>query len=534
MLYGILKATHPDFDAAQIRRLSLLFRGGYEILRNANLFVPKTPGETDERYQHRLKLASYVNHLAPVIGYITGSLFATSLVVTPGGDADDASTPGEEAPDEFWLEFAKDADRCGRDFSSLAQETVAQALLHRRAVLCVDLPPAPEAVSRADEEAAGGGRGYVVPLPVEALRNWHHANDGELSWAVVYTCEPVRDRIEDAVSGICLQSWKVWRRDETGVTWSLYERRMGPKDNEPRDDEDIAPVAENVPTSFARIPIVVLDLPEPLWAGEKAGPLAEEHFRRRSELGGAISRGLVEVPYIKRGPEVPAMNAALPSETQQNPHRGERFTDQARNAGWVAIGADDEIGFASPNGKAYEISAKERDEVREEIHRTLSVMALSLANTGAAVQRSGESKREDRSATTQVLRALAAEVRTFAVKVYETLSVARNEDVAWTAHGIDTFDLDERGELVKEAIDVETLSIPSVTFARQYKTRVALALVPNASPQDKAQIQKEIVEGITEIVDPVEALLKNQPPPKPGDEDEDETEEDETEPPEKP
>lgn len=521
MLYGILKATHPDFDAAQIRRLSLLFRGGYDILRNAGLFVPKTPGESDERYRHRLSLASYVNHLAPVIGYITGSLFATELVVTDGSDADDASTPGGKAEDPFWTEFGKDADRCGQSFSAVMQGTVAQALLHRRAVLAVDLPLGAEgAVSRAEEEAAGAGRGYVVPLPIDAMRNWHESEDGELSWAVVHSCEPVRDRIEDAVSGVCVLSWKVWRRDAaTGlVTWSLYAIRRGPKDPDLRDEDDIPAVVENEATSFARIPLVVLDLPEPLWAGEKAGPLAEEHFRRRSELAGAISRGLVEVPYIKRGPEIPAMGAALPSETQQNPHRGERFTEQARTAGWVAIGAEDEIGFASPTGKAYEISAKERDEVREEIHRTLSVMALSLANTGAALTRSGESKREDRSATTQVLRALAGIVRTFATRVYETIATARGEDVAWTAHGIDTFDLDERGELVKEALDVNTLSIPSVTFARSYKTRVALALVPNASPQDKAQIQKEIQDGITEIADPVEALLKRGAVPEPEDE----------------
>jgi hypothetical protein len=532
--FGTLSATHPEFDAEQIRRLALLFRGGYAILRCAHMFVPQTPGETPERYQHRMKFASYVNHLAPVIGYITGSLFSTTLAVAPGADADKAGTPGGKAPGAFWVEFGRDADLTGRSFSSVIQEATADALLQRRALLCVDLPTAAGPfVSRADEEATGAGRGYVVPLPLSAMPNWGEDASGELTWAVVATREKVRGSLEEAATGAERWSWKLWRRDEaTGaVTWSEYQITRKPDDPELRPDDEIPPVSEDVPTSFRQIPIVILELPEPLWAGEKAGPLAEEHFRRRSELGGAITRGLVEVPFIKRGPEVPAMGEALPSETQQNPHRGAAFTDRARQAGWVAIGSDDEIGFAGPSGRAYEISAKERDAVRDEIHRTLSVMALSLANTGAVVGRSGESKREDRNATIQVLRALGTHVKSFAEKVYRTLSEARGEDVAWTAHGIDTFDLEDRGELVKEAIDVDTLAIPSVTFARTYKTRVALALAPNASPQDKAQIQKEIQEGITEIADPVEALLKHQPPPGGEEPDEDE-DEDEDEPPE--
>jgi hypothetical protein len=149
-------------------------------------------------------------------------------------------------------------------------------------------------------------------------------------------------------------------------------------------------------------------------------------------------------------------------------------------------------------------------------------MALSLANTGAAVGRSGESKAEDRSATEIVLGYLGALAREFGIKIYRCVSEARGEDVTWVAHGLDSFDIEDRADLIDEAVQLETIEIPSLTWKKEHKKQLAFATTRGASPETKAVIGKEIDDGMEEAVEVAaamkEAALKTaQNPPPPND-----------------
>ena len=116
--------------------------------------------------------------------------------------------------------------------------------------------------------------------------------------------------------------------------------------------------------------------------------------------------------------------------------------------------------------------------------------------TTTALGRAAASKAEDRSATEVVLAAYGALVRDFAKRVYECVSSSRGEAVVWTPHGLDKFELEDRDAVLKEALAVDAVSIPSATFRKLYKTKLAFALLGNVPPETQHVIQKEIEEGV--------------------------------------
>jgi hypothetical protein len=125
-------------------------------------------------------------------------------------------------------------------------------------------------------------------------------------------------------------------------------------------------------------------------------------------------------------------------------------------------------------------------------------MASSVSATKQALARAAASKAEDRHATEIVLAAYGALVRDFAKRLYDCLSAARGEDVVWTAHGLDKFELEDRESILREALSLDAISIPSPTFHKTYKTKIALALVGNVPPETQDVIREEIEHGVDE------------------------------------
>jgi len=533
--YGQLNRTHKEYDAELWERLRLLKKGGYEILKpeNAKLFVPKYPAENDDVYAFRLRQASYIGLLGKVCGYLVGSLFSESLSVAPP-TAEKTEAP--KFPDEkFYKEFFDDCDLEDTDYSQFVREAVYDALIFRRALVGIDLPAkpadsAPE--TKADEEALGLGRAYLYRLDLSCLINWYavpRATKGpikgsEFVWAIIKGVEedhsnPFRS------SDKYRETFKIWRAEGKVVTWEKWRTPELDKDHPPKEEDELELVTPPTPTSFKSIPIEELRLPEELWVGNAAGPMCEEHFRDRSMLKGDMARSLHEVGYVKQGPEIPAVHGALPSEVQQNPHRGRQAAAAVTNSGWVVIGSGDELGFAGPSGRSHELMVDWLDKVKEETQGVVNTMALSVANTAGAVQRSGDSKREDKSATTVILQALSLCTKEAAKRIMRHVSQARSEDTEWTAGGLNTFDKAQREELVTEAVQVTMLNIPSPTHRRLYMTDVALATTPHADGEDRRKITEEIYANVSDEevalgpLERAEAMTKaTTPAVEPGDE----------------
>jgi hypothetical protein len=249
-------------------------------------------------------------------------------------------------------------------------------------------------------------------------------------------------------------------------------------------------------TTFRRIPLLPLEMPPGLWVGNKLGCLAREHFQRRSALNAAENKSLFAIPFIKLGPEISAPGEALPSEAQQNPNRGRDPRGEFNRRGYVVLGKDDDIGFAEPDGKAYELVERQLEKLVDEMFRVVHQMAASVSATTTALGRAAASKVEDRNATEVVLGAYGALVRDFAKRVYDCIGTARSEHVVWTPHGLDKFELEDRDGIVKEALAVDSIAIPSPTFKKMYKTKLAFALLGNVPPETQDVIKGEIEDGV--------------------------------------
>lgn len=509
---GELSVCHDDYDCELWKKLDLLRRGGWEILKQAKDFVPRAPDEGQKLYEWRLKSTSYVNYLAQLVGYLTGGLFQAPITLSPLAPK---GAPAAELPDPVFYEaFSRDCDRSGTDFAQFARVRCAEALVFRRAVVALDMPPKVEAANRAQSDELGAGRAYLYCLPLEELINWEKDEFGRFKWAILKREVCDRSSWRQASSGRYRIEWKIWEMTATGAVYSVYRTvEEYDAEREPKHDDAVTPIVEQQLTSFAELPLYELELPEEIWAGNQAGPLCVEHFRRRSDLAGAMCRSLVEIPYIKRGPEIGGVHEALPSDTQQDPNRGADPAAQARAKGWIAVGAGDELAFAGPSGRAFELADKSCDKVRDEIFRTVHAMALALENSDAAVRRSGESKAEDRSALSVVLSFLAVQVREWAIRVYRGVSLARGERVEWQAAGLDKYAGEDRQQRVEEAAEVGGLDIRSRTFHVEYQVETALALVPKLDEAKKQAIRKEIEANIAaeEFSEPPAP-----PPPPPG------------------
>jgi hypothetical protein len=90
----------------------------------------------------------------------------------------------------------------------------------------------------------------------------------------------------------------------------------------------------------------------------------------------------------------------------------------------------------------------------------------------------------------------------------------------WVPHGLDTYENEDREQLLEESIALQAVDIPSPTFRKEHAKRVARKLVPNMPPASIAKMDAEIEDG----VDDQEALrslehdasvdeIKNPPPP---------------------
>lgn len=499
MRFGALTQKHPEYDASLLEEIETLYVGGYALRKKADKFLPALVDENPRLHDQRKASVAYQNYFGQIVDQFCSDLFSQPLTVAPAADASDDSTPGDVPDRVFYPAFEKDADRRGQAFADLAKSVMSTALKQRRGILAIDAPNEEPAESKAIEDAKAvapneKARIYAYELPIETLIDWRDDDIGGFRWAIVWTTtnerkDPSGDRAKT------IETFMVWSFVGGVACWERYESTWGGDVPKPTD-ETLIPLVDAGATKFRRIPLIRLELPEGLWVGNKIGPQALEHFQRRSELVSAEKRSLVAIPYIKRGPEIGAPGESLVSVTQENPHRGANPVEESRRRGWVGIGSGDDLGFAEPEGKCYELVDRQLKDLKTEMFRVCHQMAASVDASPAALGRSGESKQEDGAATAIVLGALGNYARTFALAVYKTISEARGENVSWTAHGLDSFEVDDRAQVLEEALDVDQIGIPSPTFKRHYKYNLATKLIGTADPQTLATIKQEIEDGV--------------------------------------
>jgi hypothetical protein len=192
-----------------------------------------------------------------------------------------------------------------------------------------------------------------------------------------------------------------------------------------------------------------------------------------------------------------------------------------------SMSAGDRIEYIGPSAEPFKHAMEQANNLRDEMYRVVHSMAASVDNSGAALQRSGESKSMDLRHTAVVLKWLGQRLSEHAVEVLKLVQAGRGDpEVEWTIHGMEEFDAPDMDQVLKEAQAIDTISIPSATFQRIYKFKVAKeALGDDADGETLDEIQTELESNITNEQFTMEAMNSTMTPDSPGNPDDDDEEE---------
>lgn len=504
LTYKLLTRNHKDYKGKHWARYRALYAGGDQLLENKEVMkdvFPKYSAEEDDTYKERLKRAFYLPYPGGIIDAIVAALTAEPLTIK-----------AEPEPDPFYSEFYADCSKVGGKKQTLAQllrEQVLTALLCKTAWTLVDLPPAPkgpdgqpmEYTNAKAQAEAGALRAYACSVPPECVIDWDEDDTGALNWALVKHTTSQRPSIQED-RDTELETFMYYTRDG----WAKYE--ISHKVGEKIDEGAEVALVDSGSHSFGGVPLIRMSVPEGLHAMGKISCIAVEILNKRSALSWAQYKTLLPVPVAYLSPADP-LNPATEDD--------DRAVAQKHSPGHMRVmAAEDRMEYFSPDAGPFQFAADDLNLLRDEMHRVLHHMALSVDNSGAALQRSADSKAIDAAVTAVVLRALAGYVREHALDIYRTIQIGRKDpEVVWSAVGMEDFDDSTAGALIEQALSLEAVRIPSATFQVAYKFQIAKRLLGNDADEDTLDLIKEELENAISQEDIMSAheIATGQKPP---------------------
>ncbi len=271
-----------------------------------------------------------------------------------------------------------------------------ESLVTGTSYVLVDFPRIGEAPgTRAEEDASGASRAYLVDYAADDVINWSLDEHGNYEWVVIRTKQLKKDESRMRSGG----------RRRAGLTTT--SRTSGFTAVERRADEAVELMDEGTHglAKLGQVPLFALRIPEGLWLLNRAGSLQLEHFNKSNALGWALTMGLFAMPVVY-------------SEREWNQMVGESY--------YIQLGPEDRFGWTEPEGKVYQIAADNLARLQEEIYRV-----CYLTQAGGSLehgrQQSGLSKQRDFSITQEVLRAYGDAVKDQMRRVLRAIDGGRED-----------------------------------------------------------------------------------------------------------
>ncbi len=451
---------HPDYRQNQhtLHMYRDLYAGGQQFTHRAAEYLLRRQKEPLDVYNERLQRAFYQNYIGSIVDWYAATLFRRAPSLQMKG--------GLESGRRFLSEFTDDCDRRGTSLASFFQACLTDSLIAGVSHILLDFPKTSAIpATRAEEDAAGVSRAYVVRYQAEDLINWSTDERGDYEWVVLKQTVRRQPQI-DSPEVIEETYWFYYDREE----YRTYKRTEGVSGQ----SASIALIAQG-PHGMAhqqRVPLITLRLADGLWLLNKAARLQLEHFNKSNALGWAITMGLFAMPVIY-------------SDREWNQIVGESY--------YVQLGPQDKFGWTEPDGKVYTIAAANLETLKEEIYRVCYLSQASGEMTGGHAQ-SAVSKQLDFQITEEVLRAYAVTVKDCIRTVLSAVSDARQDGVTVSVSGLDEVDITDFVTEMSGAAQLLALGINSPTLKRQIFERLSFKYLSDARQEVKDQIAREIQE----------------------------------------
>jgi hypothetical protein len=446
---------HPEYVArkAMWKQYKDLYAGGERLRERAAQYLVGRHKEPNEVYGERLSRMFYENYIGSIVDWYAATLLRREpMLVFEGSD---------NTAREFYNQFSEDCDLKGTGLSEFFRQRFAEALVCGSSYIVVDFPRADgAALTRADEDASGRSRAYLVNYESDEVINWNFNEMGGLDWAVVRTT--------------CLQQSKVtdvkWEKE---TRWIYYDRELFQIYRKAGDSSPIELIDEgqHALASVCRVPIFQLQVSEGLWLMNKAALLQLEHFNKSNALAWALTMSLFATPVVY-------------SDREWNQIVGESY--------YIQLGPQDRFGWTEPEGKVYQIAADNLVRLKNEIYRVCYVTNQAGESGSGYQNQSGLSKQLDFSTTQDVLRGYGDPVKDTMKQVLRAIAVAREDEVSVDVTGMDQFDINDFGNELDDAKKLLDLGIGSETLTKQVFKKLAFKYLCDVRQEVKNQVAEEI------------------------------------------
>jgi hypothetical protein len=450
-----IEQEHPDYTGqlSMWRRYRDLYAGGEQFRRHAAEYLVRRHKEPMEVYQERLTRVFYENYLGSIVDWYT----ATLVRKEPGLEFCGASERGKD----FFNDFVQNCDMRGTTLTQFFKEQLTEALVCGKSYVVVDFPQTSSPVrSRAEEDATGRSRAYLMSYTADEVINWSVDSKGEFEWVVIRTSCLKQDSVR-SFGWKNETRWIYYDRER----YEIYERRT----NGERREIELVDQGKHGFAAISKVPVFDMRVSSGLWLTNKAASLQLEHFNKSNALGWALTMGLFATPVVY-------------SDKEWSQIMGESY--------YVQLGPQDRLGWAEPEGKVYGIAAANLERLKEEIYRVSYLMQQAGNSTGA--QQSGLSKQWDFSVTQEILRSYGDVIKDTMRNVLNAVAMARQDEITIEVSGLDEFDISNFSMEATDAQSLLNLGIDSPTLKKQVFKRVALKYLCDARQDIKNRIAEEI------------------------------------------
>ena len=449
-----INREHPEYVArkAMWRQYKDLYAGGERLRMNASEYLVRRHKEPGEVYAERLNRVFYENYIGSIVDWYAATLMRREPILLFEGTDNGAKG--------FYNLLSDDCDLKGTNLHEFFRQRFIQTLVNGRSFTVVDFPRTDSpALTRAEEDATGRSRAYLVDYTAEEVINWNYDPQGGLDWVVIRTS--------------CLQQSKVtdvkWEKE---TRWIHYDRENFQVFRKAGDAKEVELIdkGRHALAAVQRVPVFEMKVSDGLWLMNKAALLQLEHLNKSNALGWALTMGLFATPVIYSNREWQQM-------------LGESY--------YIQLSPEDKFGWAEPDGKVYQIAAENLVRLKDEIYRVCYLMSQASAGAGD-MRASGLSKQMDFSVTQEVLRAYGDMVKETMKQVLRAIAEARQDGVAIDVSGMDEFDIGDFGSELDDAKKLLDLGIGSETLKKQVLKKLAFQYLCDARQEIKNRVAEEI------------------------------------------
>ena len=453
-----INREHPEYviKRAMWRKYRALYSGGEHMREHASEYLVRRNKEPNDVYQERLGRVFYENYIGSIIDWYAATLLRREPTLTFEGT--------NEAGIHFYNEFAEDCDLKGTTLPEFFRQQLVNTLVFGRTYIALDFPRAPQpATNRAEEDAAGISRAFLVEYTPDEVINWSHDADGNLSWIVIRTSCLRQERVTDAG----------WRRETRWIhydreSFRIYSRMEG---GDASGAIELIDEGRHALAAQGRVPVFQVKVTEGLWLMNKAALLQLEHFNKSNALSWALTMGLFAMPVVY-------------SDREWNQIVGDSY--------YIQLGPQDKFGWTEPTGHVFQIAADNLERLKDEIYRVCYAMGQASGSQPAHPLQSGTSKQRDFAITQEVLRAFGDAVKETMKQLLRAIESARQDGLQIDVTGLDEFDIGDFGNELDDAKKLLEMGIGSVTLKKQLFKKLALKYFCDARQDIKTQIAAEI------------------------------------------